>query len=65
MNAVEIGYALAKQVPAMRQEVELYTAYGEMRLQGQEAEQVAKVVERLLYARLRQLEREAKRGRRG
>jgi len=31
---------------------------------SQQAEQVAKVVERLLYARLRQLDREARRGRR-
>lgn len=61
MNAVEIGYALAKQVPAMRSEVQLYTACGEMLLQGREAEQVAKVVERLLYAKLRQLERDARR----
>lgn len=63
MNAVEIGYALAKQVPAMRQEVRLTTACGEMLLQGAAAERVAKVVERVLYAKLRQLEREARRGR--
>lgn len=64
MNAVEIGYALAKQVPAMRNEVRLYTACGEILLQGVAAERVAKVVERVLYARLKQLEREARRGRR-
>ena len=64
MNAVEIGYALAKQVPAMRQEVRLYTDCGELLLQGAAAERVARVVERVLYARLRQLEREARRGRR-
>ena len=64
MNAVEIGYALAKQVPAMRNEVRLYTDCGEMLLQGAAAERVTKVVERVLYARLRQLEREARRGRR-
>lgn len=63
MNAVEIGYALARQVPAMRQEVRLTTACGEMLLQGAAAERVAKVVERVLYAKLRQLEREARRGR--
>lgn len=64
MNAIEIGYALAKQVPAMRQEVRLYTACGELLLQGAAAERVAKVVERVLYAQLRQLERDARRGRR-
>ena len=64
MNAIEIGYALAKQVPAMRQEVRLYTDCGEMLLQGAAAERVAEVVERVLYARLRQLERDARRGRR-
>lgn len=64
MNAIEIGYALAKQVPAMRQEVRLYTDCGEILLGGAAAERVAKVVERVLYARLRQLERDARRGRR-
>lgn len=64
MNAVEIGYALAKQVPAMRNEVRLYTDYGELLLQGAAAERVAQVVERVLYAQLRQLERDARRGRR-
>ena len=64
MNAVEIGYALAKQVPAMRNEVRLYTDYGELLLQGAAAERVARVVERVLYAQLRRLEREARRGRR-
>lgn len=64
MNAIEIGYALAKQVPAMRQEVRLSTACGEMLLQGAAAERVARVVERVLYAQLRQLERDARRGRR-
>src|SRR5690606_18755860 len=57
-------YALAKQVPAMRNEVRLYTDCGELLLQGAAAERVARVVERVLYARLRQLEREARRGRR-
>jgi hypothetical protein len=64
MNVVEIVYALAKQIPAMRREVQLYTEHGEMLLQGRDAERVAKLVERLLYAKLRQLEREARRGRR-
>ena len=64
MNIVEIVYALAKQIPAMRREVQLYTEHGEMLLQGRDAERVAKLVERLLYAKLRQLEREARRGRR-
>ena len=64
MNAIEIGYALAKQVPAMRQEVRLYTDCGEMLLQGAAAERVAQVVERVLYVKLQQLEREARRGRR-
>lgn len=63
MNVVEIVYALAKQIPAMRREVQLYTEHGEMLLQGRDAERVAKLVERLLYAQLRQLEREARWGR--
>ena len=36
----------------------------QVRLGGAAAERVAKVVERVLYARLRQLERDARRGRR-
>ncbi len=42
MNAVEIGYALAKQVPAMRHEVRLYTDCGELLLQGAASERVAR-----------------------
>lgn len=48
----------------MRHEVRLYTDCGELLLQGAAAERAAQVVERVLYARLRQLQREARRGRR-
>ncbi len=65
MDEFEVSYALCKQVPAMRREVRLETDYGALLLAGQDAAQVAAVVERLLRARLRQLEREAKRASEG
>lgn len=57
MDAFELSYALAKHIPAMRQTVTLDTDYGELVLQGEEAAQVAALVERLLEARLAKLER--------
>ena len=50
MNAIEIGYALAKQVPAMRQEVRLYTDCGEILLGGAAAERVASFMRSLRAA---------------
>lgn len=55
MDALELSYALAKQVPAMRLTVTLDTDYGALVLEGEEAAQVAALVERLLEARLAQL----------
>lgn len=57
MNEFELGYALSKQVPAMRVEVTLCTSYGDLVLYGREAAQVAKVVERMLRARWERLQR--------
>jgi hypothetical protein len=51
-----IGYALAKQVPAMRIEVTLHTSYGELALFGKDAARVAAVVEKILQAKYRRLE---------
>ena len=56
MNAVELAYALSRQVPAMRDAVELHTTYGVLVLYADEAGAVAAVVERLLRARLRGIE---------
>ncbi len=58
MDEFEVSYALCKQVPAMRREVRLETDYGALVLVGHEAMQVAAVVERLLNARWRRLQRQ-------
>ncbi|HET7662743.1 MAG TPA: hypothetical protein VFK31_03810 [Rhodanobacteraceae bacterium] len=60
MDVLELSYALAKHIPAMRRAVTLDTDYGELVLQGEEAAQVAALVERLLEARLAKLERDAR-----
>jgi hypothetical protein len=57
MNEDEIGYALSKQVPAMRDEVRLCTRYGDLVLYDREAAQVAVVVERMLRMRWQGLQR--------
>ena len=60
MNAAELSYALSRQVPAMREAVELHTTYGALVLYADEASAVAAVVERLLRARLRMIEAAAR-----
>ena len=55
MTIDEIGYALSKQVPAMRREVILHTHYGELHLHDEEAAQVAVLVKQILEAKLRKL----------
>lgn len=60
MNAAELGYVLSRQVPAMREEVELHTAHGVLVLYAMDASAVAAVVERLLRARLREIEAAAR-----
>jgi uncharacterized membrane protein affecting hemolysin expression len=57
MTVDEIGYALSKQVPDMAHGVILQTAYGELMLDGRDAERVAALVRKLLQARLRAAER--------
>ena len=57
MTVDEIGYALSKQVPAMRREVILHTHYGELHLQDEDAARVAALVQRMLEAKLRKLQR--------
>ena len=59
MNELALSYALAKQVPAMREAVTLHTVYGDLVLYGQEAAQVAAVVERLLERRWQRCQRSA------
>ena len=56
MDAFDLGYALSKQVPAMRRDVTLGTDYGDLVLYGEDAVQVAALVERLLKAKLAKLE---------
>jgi hypothetical protein len=58
MTVDELRYALSKQVPDMRRGVTLETSYGDVTLYERDAEKVAALVQRLLEARLRRLERE-------
>ncbi len=55
MTRHEIGYALSKQVPDLRRGVRLHTNYGELVLEGRDAERVATLVQRLLEAQWRRL----------
>lgn len=57
MEIFELGYALSKQVRAMRTNVTLNTDYGALVLYGNDAAQVATVVERMLQKKLAQRER--------
>ena len=56
MNLERVMYALAKQVPAMRNEVTLHTCYGEIVLCDEDAERVAKLVQRILEVKYRRLQ---------
>lgn len=58
MDAQALRYALAKQVPAMRDGLTLETTYGSLDLVGSDAAQVAELVEKLLQAKLKRAERE-------
>ncbi len=55
MNEDEIGYALSKQVPAMRHRVTLETDYGALTLEGRDAEKIAALVQKLLEAKRKKL----------
>lgn len=57
MNEEEIGYALSKQVPAMRCRVTLETDYGSLTLEGRDAERIAALVQKLLERKLAAVER--------
>jgi hypothetical protein len=57
MTRDELGYALSKQVPDMARGVTVQTNYGELILEGRDAERVAALVRRLLEERLRTAER--------
>lgn len=56
MNEEEIGYALSKQVPAMRYQVTLETDYGSLTLEGRDAERIAALVQKLLERKLAAIE---------
>lgn len=58
MEPFEIDYALAKQVPAMRDTVRLCSDYGELVLYGRSAGRIADAVERVLQDERAQLARE-------
>jgi hypothetical protein len=59
MTPDALRYALSKQVPDMARGVLVHTNYGELTLDGRDAERVAALVRRPLEARLRAAERRA------
>ncbi len=62
MKIDDIRYALAKQVRAIAYGVTLHCDYGDLRLEGHDAEKVAALVQKLLTAQLKKAEqREAQR----
>ena len=62
MDAQALRYALSKQVPEMRHGLTLETTDGSLVLVGTDAAQVDDLVEKLLRAKLKQAEREARKG---
>jgi predicted HAD superfamily Cof-like phosphohydrolase len=58
MDAQALRYALAKQVPEMRYRLTLGTTHGSLVLVGTDAAQVAELVEKLLRAKLKRVERD-------
>ena len=56
MRMEQVMYALAKQVPAMRNEVILHTSYGDILLYEADAARVAALMQRMLEAKLRRLQ---------
>ena len=48
MEQIEVGYALAKQVPDMQHQVDLQTSYGALRFEGDDAKRIADVVREIL-----------------
>jgi hypothetical protein len=62
MDLEALRYALAKKVPDLRHGLTLHTGYGPLILLGDDAIKVAALVEKLLHARLKQAEREARKG---
>lgn len=57
MNEIDLLYALAKQIPAMRYRVTLETDYGALTLEGRDAEKIAALCEKLLRRKLAQAQR--------
>jgi hypothetical protein len=55
MKLEQVKYALAKQIPAMRNEVVLHTSYGDILLWEADAARVAKLVQRIMEVKYRRL----------
>ncbi|MDH6146090.1 MULTISPECIES: hypothetical protein [Paraburkholderia] len=52
----DLSYALAKQVPDMERGFAISTRYGDLPIDGDDAVQVAALVERLLRKKLRRID---------
>jgi hypothetical protein len=61
MNADQIMYALCEQVPQIAYCAKLETTYGGLTLSGADARKIAALVDKLLRARLKRIERAAQR----
>ncbi len=57
MKIDDLRYALAKQVRAIAYGVTLHCDYGDLRLEGHDAEKIALLVKKLLTAQLKKAER--------
>lgn len=49
----ELGYALAKQVPAMERGFTIQTSYGELRIDAEDAPRIARVIRSSLQKQLK------------
>lgn len=56
MNELDLSYALAKKVPDMRRGFRIETNYGELDIGYEDAEPIARLVQRLLERRLHKLQ---------
>jgi len=63
MHPDEIRYALSKQVPDIAYWAMFETCYGPLKLTGADARKIAALVEKLLRAKLKQVERITAKGR--
>lgn len=57
-QALQLTYALAKQVPAMASGFNIHTSYGDIEIDGEDAQHIASAVRAVLERKLKRLKRQ-------